>query len=261
MYSFEKYSSTSSSSSSSIVLLFHGFGQSNKEMRTLAKYLQKNGETVYAFDLPYHGKSKKDKKNSKTDLNNLEFIFNTFLKDEGIVNFKLVGYSMGAKFAISLAFLFPTKVIKLDLIAPFGVLKNKFYDLVVNTSFGRYLFKFLLAKYRFLYFISQCLLKVRVINPSTAKFIALRLIDDKYKQLLYDSWLGFRFLNLEFEKVILILNENVIHTSFYLGSYDKMLSIKKVEKKIATLNNKSFYVLNRGHDDLIYSKQLFQLLR
>jgi pyruvate dehydrogenase E2 component (dihydrolipoamide acetyltransferase) len=100
------------------VLLLHGFGGDlNNWLFNLGALAAER--TVYALDLPGHGGSSKQL--SSGDLDELVGAVDGFLEAQGVERAHLVGHSMGALVAATLAAGRPERVTSLALVAPVGL--------------------------------------------------------------------------------------------------------------------------------------------
>src|SRR5690606_4700241 len=93
-----------------------------------------------AFDLPFHGQSTfaENTELSKEELNDL---FESFLKKEQIDKISLMGYSLGGRVALCLLEKFGPSIEKVLLMASDGLIRNSYYAFVTRNGLGRFLFK------------------------------------------------------------------------------------------------------------------------
>ena len=100
------------------IVLIHGFGgDADRWLFTQQPLSEKS--TVYAFDLPGHGQSSK----SVTDgtVSGLAQTVMAFMDSLNIAEARLIGHSLGGAIALQSAISCPTRVTRLDLIAPAGL--------------------------------------------------------------------------------------------------------------------------------------------
>lgn len=102
-----------------VVVLVHGFGGDLTTWLFNAEALAGSGRSVYAFDLPGHGSSSKDV--GEGSVVELATTLGAALDALGLEHVHLVGHSLGAAVAATLAALEPSRAASLTLIAPVGL--------------------------------------------------------------------------------------------------------------------------------------------
>lgn len=101
-----------------VILLVHGFGGDADRWLFTQQPLSSNA-TVYALDLPGHGQSTKNVLDGSID--GLAKTVLAFMDELGISSAQLVGHSLGGAIALKVALINPSRVSRLDLIAPAGL--------------------------------------------------------------------------------------------------------------------------------------------
>ncbi len=91
------------------LLLFHGFTGSKNTWKPFIKKWSKFF-TVIAIDLPGHGETESPELIDRYRIENVVEDIYTFLKKLNIDQTHLLGYSMGGRFALSFAMIYPEKV-------------------------------------------------------------------------------------------------------------------------------------------------------
>lgn len=128
---FQKYGS-----GPRVVLAFHGYGQGEGHWRTMVGVLGPE-VTVYAIDLFYHGRSRLAKADAPLTKSRLGELLGDFLRAQGIGQFSLLAFSMGAKFALTAVEAFPDQVEQVWLIAPDGLQRQFWYSLATYPPWMR----------------------------------------------------------------------------------------------------------------------------
>jgi pimeloyl-ACP methyl ester carboxylesterase len=85
---------------SKIILAFHGFGQSGEAFAQLARTF--SDHTIYCMDLPFHGATTIANKNVALTPSQIVEMANNLIRQEGIGEFSMIGFSIGAKLVFPL---------------------------------------------------------------------------------------------------------------------------------------------------------------
>jgi pyruvate dehydrogenase E2 component (dihydrolipoamide acetyltransferase) len=120
------------------VVLVHGFGGDLTTWLFNAEALAAAGRSVYAFDLPGHGGSSKDVGGGTAA--ELAESLGAALDALGLERFHLVGHSLGAAVAVTVAAAQPSRVASLTLVAPAGLgaeIDGEFIDAFVAAESRR----------------------------------------------------------------------------------------------------------------------------
>lgn len=234
--------------SENVILLFHGFGQSALSFESLINVLSVD-YTVYSFDLFFHGNSTL---NSKNIISN-EFWRNALIKFtqiENISNFDVLGYSMGAKFALLTYESFPTRVKQLYLIAPDGLYTSFWYDLATKNFVGRRLFKYIVSKPEFFFSMLSFMDKFNFIDKATLKFANLQMDTLEKRLLLYRVWTNFSALELPINDICLQLRKHYSPITLIIGKNDNVIKFKNIKSFISKVPHIDIQEFNCGHTSL-----------
>src|SRR4051812_5719235 len=150
-------------------LCFHGYGE------TAASYLfleTLTGEefNFIAIDLPFHGETDW-KEGYHFSSQDLKQITTEILNEELQKKIILIGFSLGARIALSLYGLIPGKVEKILLLAPDGLKLNFWYWLATQTHLGNTLFSFTMKKPGWFFGFLKTLDRLKLVNASIFKFV------------------------------------------------------------------------------------------
>ena len=102
------------------LLLFHGYGQDHSIFDEITQSI---GEqyTCYCFDIPFHGRTEWNKGEHPLTKTEWESILTRFFETEKIKDFCLLGFSIGARFALATFEAFPDRTREIFFIAPDGI--------------------------------------------------------------------------------------------------------------------------------------------
>ena len=236
--------------SEKVILLFHGFGQSALSFENLISILSTE-YTVYSFDLFFHGDSTLNSKNIITN----EYWRNAIIKFtqvENISNFELLGFSMGAKFALLTYESFPTRVKQLYLIAPDGLYSSFWYNLATRNIIGRKLFKYIVSKPEFFFSLLNFMDKFNLIDKATLKFANLQMDNLEKRLLLYRVWTNFSAIELPINDITLQLRKHYTPITIIIGKNDNVIKFKNIRSFISKVPHVDIQEFNCGHTSLFY---------
>ncbi|MFT6826868.1 MAG: pimeloyl-ACP methyl ester carboxylesterase [Roseivirga sp.] len=234
------------------LLCFHGFGQDRFSYQKVCEAV-KETHTVYCFDLPFHGKSNFPK-SEKTLVPNdwLEFL-NAFFEKEQIADFEAMGYSMGGKYAMITAQLFPKQIKHLHLIAPDGITTHFSYKFTTYPFLFRKLFKTQIENPWVFKAVVKTIRVFKLMNNYTLKFAESQMDTEVKRSQVYHSWVNLRHFLPNLKSLAAQLNEDKTATTFYIGRHDKVIDSKTIEPLHQLLPYSELVMLESGHSNLLNS--------
>lgn len=240
------------------LLLFHGFGQNHTAFNALARELDTKF-TLYCFDLFFHGKSQWP--HNETPLSKVYWkeILSQFLDEKAIVNFSLLGFSLGGKFVLASIEAFPSRISSVYLLAPDGIKKNIWYNLATYPAPLRWLFKSMVVKPGRFQTIVKGARKLNLIDRGIIKFAESQMNTEEQRKRVYYSWVVFRKLKFDLDKIASMVNSNSINLCLFVGQFDKMITAKNMDRLLKRIPDHHFQVLPTGHNGLI--KKSIEVLR
>ena len=232
-----------------ILLLFHGFGQDHRVFQSWEEIL-KEEYTLYAFDLYFHGQSYWESREplEKWDWKN---ILEQFIRQEKLTRFEVAGFSMGGKFALATLELFPERIEKIYLLAPDGIKTSFWYSLATYPIATRYFFKGMILHPNRLHSLAKWLRAFRLVDNGLLRFAEYQMNTEEKRRRVYYSWVYFRHLKFDLDKIASVLNQKEIHFIMIVGKFDKVIQPKNMEDFLSKINSKEFKILEAGHNDLI----------
>lgn len=238
-----------------ILLAFHGIGQ---DFLCFQQFAETFGGvyTIYAFDLPFHGKNIVENAN-ELPINQVftksiwkDFLI-TFLTENQIQRFSVIGFSMGGRFALATVEAFPKKIESMILVSPDGISEHPIYAFATGFRLTRKVFKYVLFHEEKLLSFTKFIAKMRIVPESSVRF-ALRMLDTQTKKnQVFQSWTGFRLLKFNIRKLAQIINEEHIKVSIFTGKYDTILASKKVLPLSTKLQQVDLVILEAGHTRML----------
>ena len=231
------------------LLCFHGYGQDHEVYRALeerygAQY------TIFSFDLFYHGQSFWHDKDKPISLEDWQEIIVQFFKEHHIERFSLVGFSMGARFALVTFNAFSEKVDQLILLAPDGLEKRFLYWLMTSFTLTRKVLRYLVTNPTPYLKATQLLLKLRLIDKGVIRFTETQMKTRSMRRRVYYSWTMFRMLFVSSATIAKNIEKHKVGMRLYMGDFDKVIPLDNV-KPLLRYFPESLRRLPVGHTELL----------
>ena len=221
-----------------IVLCLHGFGEEAATFSFLEKHLA-DDFTIYAIDLPWHGKT--DWNNQLTfPVSDLIELLTNMITDYEHRKLHLLCYSMGGRIGLSLLQHIPHKIEWAVLLAPDGLQMNGWYWLATQTSLGNKLFRVTMNNPKWFGSMTDWLNRRKWINSSVAKYIHHYIDDQKVRDDLYRIWTTMRKFRPRLNQIKTSLQQHHTPVHLVFGEYDRIILAKYG------------YRFQQGAADLIY---------
>lgn len=233
-----------------IILAFHGFGQDRSVYQVFDRIVRFTHK-LHSFDLPFHGKSQTSLFKEDINKDALKDFFQEYFKINNISYFTLIGYSIGAKFALNLVNFFPEQIERLILIAPDGLKINFWYRLATGTSVSRSLFHYIVRHPGIFYKLADVLTQLKLLHPSVSRFAKSQMADEKKRLLVYNSWVNFRTLNLDIKEIGQTIKKFKIPVEIFLGEKDQVINPESLKPLIKEFSQVQVHMLPAGHFRLV----------
>jgi len=209
-----------------VVICFHGHGRSPEDFR----FLENENRTIISIVLFHHGESYfPEHRIEKNPLNKFEFIalFQLILKQENILNFDIVAFSQGGRFAILVFEDFYQRINFINLISPDGLDSNSFYNRMSRKKWARQLFtRWEKNPNRFVY-LTKVGKKMHLVRPKVASFVENFALDKSNFKRASLTWRGFRELQpneIKLKEIVSLFQGNF---QIIMGSNDQVIRPKQ----------------------------------
>lgn len=214
-----------------ILFAFHGYGESAESFAFLGDALGRDF-TIIAMDMPFHGQT--DWKEGKLFLDPRDLL--TLLTEiaAGLPGRRhpwcLMGYSMGGRIALQLLELAASRIERLVLLAPDGLVVNPWYWLATRTVVGNRLFRWTMKRPGWLFFLLRSGNRLGLVNPSLFKFASHYIDDEPVREALYTRWTVMRGFRPGPGHIAGLVRKRPIPVHLFYGSYDRIIRSKRGEQ-------------------------------
>lgn len=233
-----------------VLLLFHGFGQTNEVFDRLMNEVESNN-TLYSFDLFFHGSSSWNHSEQALEKETWQAILQQFLGENKIEKFSLVGFSLGGKFVLATLELFPEKIERTFLLAPDGIKTNIWYSLATYPLLLRQFFKSMILQPNRLNQIARFLQYFHLADKGLIRFAQSQMDTQIKRERVYYSWVVFRHLNFDLKSIAELINEHSIKLTLVTGRYDKIITTENMNRLLRFVQDYHLEVLETGHNGVI----------
>lgn len=233
-----------------VIIAFHGFGQESSRYSVYEEWLG-DRYTIHSFDLPFHGENQDRTFLPAITPDMLKDWFGDYLHSNDIRFFTTIGFSIGAKFALNLAHLFPDKTNRIILIAPDGLKINFWYHLATGNMVTRKIFKYVVDHPGFFFRFTDLMSTLKIIHPSVNRFAKSQMGEKQQRDKVYETWTKFRKMNIDIRKLGRIIRTHQISVEVILGEKDRIIRYKDLKPLLAHLPDAKVISIPSGHHKLI----------
>jgi pimeloyl-ACP methyl ester carboxylesterase len=242
------------------LVCFPGYGEDLSSFSFLQTDLEKDF-TIIAIDLPYQGRTNWAEHDLFFPESLVEIIDGIFEQEKlQRKDTYYLGYSMGGRVILQLAELIPASIGKMILIAPDGLILNKWYWLATQTSAGNKLFRYVMERPAPFLKMVWAGKKLGWINKSVSKFVHHYLGDENMRDELYTRWTCLRKIKPHIATVQKNILQYKICTRFLYGKHDRIILSHRAEQFCKPLKGlATIKTISAGHQ-LLQEKYKHEIL-
>lgn len=228
-----------------LLVCFHGFGESAQHFACLEETLG-DDFSIVAIDLPYHGNTHWpfDRELSPAVL---QFLLGQLLRQHEQTRCTLLGYSMGGRLALHLFQTMPAQVKGLVLLAPDGIRQNSWHWFATKTWLGHRIFRYNIYRPGFLFFLMNCLRKLRLLNESVYKFSYRQMNELEQRLQVYNVWTCLRQIWPSVSSIQKYAAAYPVSILLVFGKYDRIIPPVIGERFCRQVPQARLLVLEKGH--------------
>jgi len=230
---------------SHVLLMFHGAGQDRSVFRQLPAGILASFR-IYAFDLFFHGESTWST-NDPISKEAWKLLIEAFCSSEQVDTFSVLGYSIGARFALATLEAFPQKVNTCYLVAPDGLARSAWFDLATGSAIGRRIFKRLMSNPRGMHRMFGMANRTRLMDPATLRFLEHQLDNEQKRARIYQTWINFRLLRFSQSSLARLVQASQINFVVFVANRDRIIPIKHLRAFLKRLKSAHLEIIDANH--------------
>ncbi len=235
-------------SGSKLLIACHGYGDQATQFAPLTSALG-DTFTIYAIDLPYHGKTEWAGPYAATDLVQLiEWI----MQKEAVERCSLLGFSFGGRLALCLWPLLVERLEGLYLLAPDGLETKASRGISWLPMAGRRLLINSLQNPAWFLKLVDRLHRVGLVAAFPKRFLDHHLSDDQRRARLFHTWLIVDNFSLQKKKLLVALRESSIPVVLCFGEKDDIVPARVGTSLAAAGPMVHLQLLPSGHRQLVW---------
>jgi pimeloyl-ACP methyl ester carboxylesterase len=229
------------------MLLFHGYGQDH----TVFDSYNDDAYTFYCIDLFFHGKSVWDKGEQPLEKTEWKELISAILTENHINSFTVLGFSMGAKFAMATLEAFSDRVEEIILLAPDGIKTSYWYSLATYPIALRSLFRSMVGNHKRFLQIASGARELGLIDKGVLRFVETQMDSEEKRKRVYHSWVVFRHLKFNVDGIAGLINKHNIRLKLFVGRFDKIITADNMKRLTSKVPGAQFEAVDAGHNNLI----------
>jgi pimeloyl-ACP methyl ester carboxylesterase len=233
------------------MLAFHGYGMTGRQFEVLQKSILSQYR-VYSFDHFFHGQTRLENWREQQILSGMpKNMVRAYLEEwfnlHGRQRISLMGYSIGANFALVLLEDYAEWIDEVILMAPDGLSVYKGFNFLMHNPAGKYLFKTVTKNTWLAPGVLKSLKRVKFIDESLYK-IAYSEMDTPQKRLdVYYTLNLIKQLQPNVVKITSQINQHHIKCHLIFGKHDMLFPKSAAMPFISKLNNPVVHEVPMGH--------------
>lgn len=249
-------------SGSKLMFAFHGYGMTGRQFDVLENSVMKEYRII-GFDHFFHGDSKLHTEEEQAILSGMEkpdvrLYIDAWFEAFGRQRFSVMGYSIGANFALSLIEFFAAEIDSLVLMAPDGLAVHRGFHFLRRHFIGKKLFRSLTYGKNLATGGLNTLRRFRLLDEALHK-IAYNEVDTPQKRLDVYYTLNFiRHISPDIEAIVLLINQHHIQTTLVFGQFDTLFPRSSGVNFVSAINHAEVLEVPMGH--WLVTKELDNIL-
>lgn len=228
-----------------LIIAFPGFSNPASLFEPVGKALAERC-TLVAVDLPFHGRTQWEREQyTREDVQAwVHAILHLFEKD----HFEWMGFSLGGRIILSMLDFFPQQLVGIHLIAPDGLATYRtFYPSLVPQFVRRGLFHSIARHPDTWLNLAKRLHDWRLLDHFSLIYIEKQLRTSIQTDRLFKTWLSLPNFPVYSRRSQRFLRAQGLPLSLSLGSKDKFINSKALEKWAKPLPQVQLRLFDQGH--------------
>ncbi len=231
---------------------FHGYGMHGRQFKILEESMG-DQYTFYGFDLFFHKETRlKDqsvaavkKGITKSQLANL---FRDFCDHTGVGRFSILAYSMGSHYATTIVEEIPERIEELFIAAPSSLKPGRILTFLSANRLGNKMLERMALSDKGMTGLLSALKKAKIIDQKAYDILFREISSPELRFSFYACASYMRFLKLDPDKFVAMLNEHQIRSVFIFGERDRSYPPSIGRLLIPKINLARQIVIDENHD-------------
>jgi pimeloyl-ACP methyl ester carboxylesterase len=234
------------------MLAFHGYGMTGKQFHVLKESVLSNYH-IYGFDHFFHGESTLDEDwDEKRILQGMprelvKSYLEEWFKIYGMQRISLMGYSIGANFALILLEEFPDMIGEILLMAPDGLAVYKGFHFLMHRPSGKFFFRRATKSKWLTPSLLKNLKRIGFIDDSLYTIAYNEIDTEKKRQDVYYTLNIIKQLKPDTENIARLINKFHIKCTLIFGKDDKLFPKSPAMPFIQKLEDSIVHEVPLGH--------------
>lgn len=225
-----------------LVFAFHGYGNTS----ALFDFVAEEDCTVLSFDLPYQGASNWDE-HQLVRPEDLVQSLQVLMKQYSVGRCSLLGFSLGARYCLTLLAYMPHQIDGIVLVAPDGIRHNYLYQFVTSTLLGQLLFRHFVDHSSGYLRLFAALQKMGLIPREQFIFAMQYVRHQTARRLLYQIWMSTRLLQPNLRQLKKQLDSLSVPIHLFMGRYDAIIPLANGIRFKRLMPCVQLHVFEKGH--------------
>ncbi len=227
-----------------LLIALHGFAHDHNMFNTLQAGLSAHF-TVYAIDLPFHGKSKWKEKVYRPE--DIQALVGYILQQEQKTHFSALGFSYGARIWMASLPFVQDQLMHLYLLAPDG-LRTQWLGWAQSTpGWAISLFSRMSRRPERLPRLADRLRKWGVLGRFAHRFVHHHMSTLALRNRLFRTWRSMRYFRVDKKRTRQLLSSKQIPVTVAVGKRDSLIKLKAVKNFVRGMPNAQLHLLNKSH--------------
>ena len=213
------------------ILCFHGFGLGPEMYKDIAA---KNRDlTFVCMELLGHGRSQIY---SKSDPSKDYFtLTNRLIQSFNFEQLSLSGFSLGARYALSMWQYYGNSIDEVFLIAPAGLTPDPWFNSATGSGLQKRLFKVFMTNKSVLKFVAFGAEKIGLISTKKSD-VAIKFIqNDALRRKVYEAWVWASYFTIPAASIRSLVTQTSTRVTILLAQNDAFIDEQKIKKFVDTL--------------------------
>lgn len=226
-----------------LLICLHGYGGSGDNFLQMFPEAP-DGYRIAAVDLPYFGSSSWEGDISRALPGELA---SSLAKDLGVEELELVGFSIGARWALCMAGSSSIPIRRCILISPDGLRRHFVFGLATGTMPGRWLFRLLMRWPGPLFSAAWLLKTLRLLPSPNYRFMRQQMSKPEDRALLRDVWLSYAVLRPNWKELDSATSASGTKWDLIWGKNDRITPVTSGNRFFRLFPNAKKHVISGGH--------------